>query len=189
MLRLAAIPERYSRCTLKSFDIGRSASAADAFLTAAKWIEAYPEHEKPGLLLVGAHNTGKTHIAVAVLREFVARGRSSLFADYPSLLEKIKDGYDGKGDKRPYSQALHCPMLLLDDLGAHRPTDWVCDTVAGILTHRLNNNLGLLATTNLAMAASNRQNGRIQIYETLEEKIGPQAFSKLQQLCQIVRVG
>ena len=50
--------------------------------------------------------------------------------------------------------ALDSEVLLLDDLGAHRVTDWVQDTVTSIVTHRCNNQKPLIATTNLARRRS-----------------------------------
>ena len=77
-------------------------------------------------------------------------------------------------------------MLVLDDLGAHRVTDWVEDTVTSIITHRCNNNLPLIATTNLndpEFGFSRR--GDHNTY-TLAERLGARARSRLFEMCQRV---
>ena len=55
----------------------------------------------------------------------------------------------GTSDREAYRTALDCEVLVLDDLGAHRVTDWVEDTVTSIITYRCNNRKPLIATTNL----------------------------------------
>src|ERR1017187_10078569 len=55
----------------------------------------------------------------------------------------------GSADREAYRFALDAGVLLLDDLGAHRVTDWVEDTVTSIITYRCNNRKPLIATTNL----------------------------------------
>ena len=75
-----------------------------------------------------------------------------MFFDYQNLLERIRTSYDqtlGASNKETYRNALDTEILVLDDLGAHRVTDWVEDTVTALITHRYNNRKPLIATTNL----------------------------------------
>ena len=65
---------------------------------------------------------------------------------------KIRSGYDaasGTSDREAYRAALEAEVLVLDDLGAHRVTEWVEDTVTSIITYRCNHRKPLIATTNL----------------------------------------
>ena len=90
---------------------------------------------------------------MAVLRLLISRGHEGMFFDYQNLLENIRSSYNetlGTSNREAYVSALETDILLLDDLGAHRVTDWVEDTVTAIVTHRYNQRKPLIATTNLA---------------------------------------
>jgi len=129
---------------------------------------------------------------IAALRILISRGFEGLFFDYQNLLERIQKGWDataGVSDREAYSMALDSELLLLDDLGARRVSDWVEDTVASIITYRCNNKKPLIATTNVddpEVAESMMAGGRAQV--SLAERIGPRARSRLFEMCKVVRI-
>ena len=105
------------------------------------------------MLLCGDTGTGKTHLAVAALKAIIDKGHQGIFFDYQNLLDRIRSSYDktsGSSDKETYRSAMDAEVLLLDDLGSHRVTDWVEDTVTSIVTYRCNHRKPLIATTNLS---------------------------------------
>jgi DNA replication protein DnaC len=134
---------------------------------------------------------------MAALRKIIEKGFEGLFCDYQNLLDRIRSGYDANShsaDKEAYRVALDSEVLLLDDLGAHRVTDWVEDTVTSIVTHRCNNRRALIATTNLpdgdagGVPAEKSALGHPEYRTTLAERVGARARSRLFEMCTVIRM-
>lgn len=197
------IPQNYRRATFETFYLPKDnptaqRSLADVMLAVSAYARNFPKNDKPGLLLVGPPGTGKTHLAVSALQALLARGHEGIFFDYQNLLEQIRAGYNekiGTSNREAYRTALETEVLLLDDLGAHRVTDWVEDTVTSIVTYRCNHRLPLIATTNLAdadigtAAVDKTLIGSGHAYRTtIEERIGERARSRLFEMCRVIRM-
>ena len=129
---------------------------------------------------------GKTHLAVAILRELIARyGVRGLFYQFGMLLKEIQNSYN------PVSQTselgvlqpvFEAEVLVLDELGASKPTDWVRDTMMQIINTRYNDKRLTIFTTNYL---DDRQTEKT---ETLEDRIGARLRSRLYEMCTTVRI-
>jgi DNA replication protein DnaC len=198
--RLAAahIPERYRHCTLDTFDPafkGADSSLGLALLASRRFVEEYPvDTAGKGILFTGSIGVGKTHLAVGVLRRLVReRGARGLFCDYRELLKSIQNSYNPSVNTTELDllkPVFAAEVLVLDDLGAQKHTDWAGDTVALILKTRYNDKLTTIVTTNypnLAQGAGLKpsQDGKTpaKSEDTLGDRIGDRMRSRLSEMC------
>jgi DNA replication protein DnaC len=101
---------------------------------------------------VGRSGVGKTHLATAVLAELIRRYRvRGRVVDFTSLVHRIQSTFDPGSDASKHQvldPVMTCEVLVLDELGAQRPTQWVRDTLYLILNTRYTRRLATLFTTN-----------------------------------------
>jgi DNA replication protein DnaC len=169
----------------------------NVLLAVKNFVRDFPNDSRPGLLMIGEPGTGKTHLAVAAMRKIIEKGFECLFCDYQNLLDRIRSGYDPashSSDKEAYRVALDSEVLLLDDLGAHRVTDWVEDTITSIVTWRCNQRKPLIATTNLpdgdagSSLITRNALDKPDYRRSLAEHIGARARSRLFEMCTVIRM-
>lgn len=203
LLELARIPKRYADREFANFHTefeGEGKSLSKAKLLAEGFVREYPA-EETGLLFVGPAGIGKTHLAVAILKALIEpKGAHCLFCDYRELLKEIQNSYNPSVSTtelevlRPVFEA---EVLLLDELGAVKPTEWVWDTVSLILNTRYNEKRTTIITTNFRdlppqqggggfsdgerARAANRE-------ETLGDRIGQRMWSRLHEMCRKVEM-
>ncbi len=190
------IPPRYEHCTLATFEPG-SPSLSAALEKAMAFCAGYPhlgDDEGLGLLFSGDNGVGKTHLAVAVLRELVStKGARGQFWDFHELIREIKSSYDPETkttELQVLEPVVDTDVLLLDDLGAWKMTDWMNDTLFYILNSRYMAKRPTIITTNYqdvtreeALAAD-----PLRRREFLVERIGQRLRSRLMEMCLVVRL-
>lgn len=161
LLAAAGIPRHYKECTLAGFetrgaDQGEMDQLVRARATCRQYIDTFLQEDgsytPTGLLFVGPSGVGKTHLAAAVLSELIQRyGVRGRFFDFTSLVHQIQSTFDPASEESTHQvldPVMGCDVLVLDELGAQRPTQWVRDTLYLILNSRYNRRLATLFTTN-----------------------------------------
>ena len=198
-LRAASIPPRYQHCDFMGFATsGLENSAYNDSLKNARFLaeafaREYPElGEKQGLglLLMGPVGVGKTHLAVATLRVLLDRGFPGLFCDFRDLLKQIQDSYNPVSQSTEMailSPVLETEILVLDDIGAGKLTNWVLDTVGHILNTRYSKRRTTILTTNYLDQPARTQ-GRLRQEDTLADRIGDRIRSRLYEMCRLVEI-
>lgn len=183
LLDAARLPRRYSECSLQNYypceGVG---SQLKAFNYAFRLIREYPATDR-GLLFMGPVGIGKTHLAVAILRGLVEKGFGGLFYEFGSLLKTIQDSYNPisqTSEMKVLAPVYQAEILILDELGASKPTDWVRDTMMQIINTRYNDKRMTIFTTNYLDARRNEKE------ETLEDRIGVRLRSRLFEMCRTV---
>lgn len=104
------------------------------------WIERVVagtrEAPAPNLVMYGGIGGGKTGLMWGVVRELCDREIEARLVDFPDLLEQIKLSYSKKVPFDDYSDLMRVPVLVIDDVGAERPTEWACGQLLQIVNKR-----------------------------------------------------
>ena len=206
LLAAAHIPARYEHCELTTFECApddkHQKSIRDARFLAGRFVEEYPT-DKTGLLFVGSVGVGKTHLAVGIIKALIReKGIHCLFSDYRELLKQIQNSYNPSvqvTEMEVLRPVFDAEVLVLDELGAVRSTEWVFDTVNYILNSRYNDNKTTIITTNFPDAPEDpnaevnnlrslSEAERAARRETLGDRIGERMRSRLHEMCKKVEI-
>jgi DNA replication protein DnaC len=188
----ARIPARYAHCELDGFgltDKWRNESLEKAKMIAELYAREYPPPNSWGLLFMGPPGVGKTHLAVGIIRTLIReKSIPCLFRTFPDLLKEIQMSYSPISMSSELSllqPVLDAEVLLLDELGAQKPSDWIRETVAYILNYRYAENKITLLTTNY-LDQEDLKSPRKSVSYSLTERIGEPMRSRLYEMCKTV---
>ena len=193
LLANARIPPRYSQCSFDTFRTEPGTQQDNALLFARTLVVDYPAVDR-GLLFMGPAGVGKTHLAVSIIRGLVEKGFACVFTEFGSLLKQIQDSYNPiskTSELKVLAPIYSADVLVLDELGATVPTDWVRDTMYQIINKRYNDNKLTVFTTNYEDEPRSAQPDnaprkgvdRIKDLATLEDRIGSRLRSRLHEMC------
>ncbi|MFQ5669879.1 MAG: ATP-binding protein [Acidobacteriota bacterium] len=192
LVRAAQIPARYQHCDLDNYEVSEPSKLA-AKKCAREFAEGFPGREGDvGLLFVGGPGVGKTHLAVGILRFLILKkGIMGLFVDFRDLLKEIRETFAHSSNlsaSQILRPTLQSEVLVLDDLGASKPTEWVLDTLSHIINRRYNDQKCTIFTTNFADRPPLEEAGTSLEAETLSERLGLSLWSRLGQMCKLVEI-
>ena len=178
----ANIPKRYEHCNLATF------KADDVVLKNAKahvqeFVDVWPYTQGRGLLITGPCGAGKTHLAVAALVEIINSGKPgrAIFRNFQDLILEIQATFetDQSLSKLEIMRPLvECDLLVLDELGSQKPTNFVQDILYYVINTRYNEERTTIFTTNYPERAEEPKE------ETLEARIGTRLRSRLAEMAQ-----
>lgn len=164
LFRYCQLPERTEDKTFATFE-DRDKKCAEAKKMARKL--ARGDSDVVFLTLLSNTGRGKSHLAIAICREWLKRGVPAKYAYVPELLDDIRDSYQkDELTGQSYSQLLDVlgtvPLLVLDDLGTEKKSEWATEKLQTIVDHRSRSALPLVVTTNKPLAElANDDEGRI----------------------------
>ena len=186
----ANIPKRYLHCTFTNFS-AYNASLERALEQARRVSERFPaandlREQGRGLLLDGQPGVGKTHLAVAVLKQVIqTSGARGLFYDTRDLLRVIRSTYDPSirtTELEILRPVMTADLLVLDDLGAEKTSEWVEETLNLIVNTRYNERrLTIFSSNYLDIPDDTDPN-------SLLFRIGFRMRSRLHEMCEFIEM-
>lgn len=128
-------------------------------LETIKYLKAFYDHYEKGKMMKGLYlhgnfGCGKTYLVSAMFNELAKKNISSTIIYFPEFLRSLKASFGNVEDdyNERFDVVKSSPLLLLDDIGAEKLSDWARDEVLGvILQYRMEEHLPTFFTSNLSL--------------------------------------
>jgi DNA replication protein DnaC len=186
-LKSAKIPKRYGNCNFNNYK-PMNDSQEKALKSAKKFSADYPS-VSGGIFFQGPAGVGKTHLSIAIIKELIERkGVDALFYDVRDLISEIqsKINIDAEGYNKILERVYNVDVLILDDIGAHRISDWTEDIISKIINKRYNNKKITIFSSNY-MDAKEFYDDLAEVKgESLEERIGYRLRSRMYEMSRLI---
>lgn len=116
---------------------------------ALKKVQEWAKNPVRNIVLEGSNHTGKTHLITAATNELSRRGIYVRMALISTIYSTIKEAYDRGAPEYLYKEIYTKPdVLVIDDLGKERVTDWTVSTLFDLIDARYRNGKVTAITTN-----------------------------------------
>ena len=163
--------KRFSSRTFDTFKADRDPRAYEQCLAYAE--QDGFDKERNSLMIIGAYGTGKTHLAAAIANRLIDKGTPVLFDTFTNHLNKLKAEFD-TGERKYLRQMKEIPMLILDDVGKEKQTDWTRSVMFDVINFRYEHMTPIVITSNLST-------------KQLEDYLGGACFSRMCEMCKGVQ--
>jgi DNA replication protein DnaC len=189
LLKEAGIPPRYYESGFDAYG-PQSRSQEEALKRALEYVEGFPDLPR-GLLFAGPPGVGKTHLSVAILKTLILEKHvAGRFIDETEFLRRLQYSYgpdSAETEREVLLPLMKVDLLIWDDLGTGRPTEWARETIRTLLNNRYTFQKQTIFSTNWNLRTEGTKPGETA-EQTLSERIGHRLFSRIMEMAQIVQV-
>lgn len=146
-MKQSNLGKRFSGRTFDNYAIEKQPEAYSNCLCYAKNLNKMSDGYN-SLILYGDYGTGKTHLAAAIVNYAIENyGTLCLFDTWAGHLESIKASWSG--DRDSLNRIKNVELLVIDDYGKDKPSDWNNEMLFEVVNHRYESNLPTIVTTNM----------------------------------------
>lgn len=188
----AKIPARYAGAHLGVFR-NMTGNCLLALQDVRRWLHNYHNmKERKGLILTGPVGVGKTYMITAIAKALTEKNVSVRFVDFFHLISQIKSAFmEGRSEQEILAPLIAVEVLIIDELGKGRNTDFEATVLDQLVTYRYNENKILVASTNLSIKPISKEEedpSSFNYLGSLETRIGKRIYSRLLETTKFVEM-
>lgn len=170
----AKIPAAYNRMSFESFNPKWVKGGSWLLGVAKKAVQPGTS----GIYFTGKPGVGKTHLAISILKEWLHEGRAGTFVTLPTLMQSLRKGIDDRDLDKRIEIIQNIDLLVLDDFGTEKVTEWTSEQLFIIVNERYINDKKTIVTSNLTMEQAEKR----------LEGGGERICSRLMGMCDVVAI-
>lgn len=168
------VGKKFRNCTFDTYDSMGHEAQVKACMEYAK---AFEENDGQGLMLYGTVGTGKTHLAASIGNYIVYElGYDVYFMPFTEFLNTLKLYMNDKSRAEEFMKRLYkADLLIMDDLGKEKYTEWSAEQLFSLLDRRYRECLPVIVTTNFTP-------------KELDGRVDSAVMSRLAGSCKFIRM-